>query len=210
MRRIKITLNNDGLSLEAVLELPDQPGKYPGVVLCHPDPRYGGSMSNNVLLAVSHGLAKAGIAGLRFNFRGVARSQGFFGGGVPEQSDARTALDFLARHEEVNPDRIGIMGYSFGGRVALPVGCADSVVKAIAGVSPVIPAGVLRDCVKPKLIICGSEDDMIPCAEILHEAVDMPEPKNIEVLPGVDHFWWCCEEEMARIVVNFFVNVLAG
>ncbi|MDD3654564.1 MAG: alpha/beta hydrolase [Desulfotomaculaceae bacterium] len=210
MRRLNTTLNNDGLLLEACLELPEAPGRYPGVVLCHPDPRYGGSMSNNVVMAVSDALTRAGIASLRFNFRGVGRSQGSFGGGVPEQGDARTALDFLIHHDEINTTRLGILGYSFGGRVALPVGSTDRAIRAIAGISPVIPAGVLRECVKPKLIICGEADDMVPCTEILREAADMPQPKIIEVLPGVDHFWWGSEEKMADIVVNFFVGALAG
>ncbi|MDD4169277.1 MAG: dienelactone hydrolase family protein [Desulfotomaculaceae bacterium] len=209
-RRINTILNNHGLLLEACLELPDLPGRYPGVVLCHPDPRYGGSMDNNIIMAVSQELTQVGIAGLSFNFRGVGRSQGSFGGGIPEQSDARAALDFLSRHEEINPARIGIMGYSFGGRVALPVGSTDNIVKAIAGVSPVIPAGALRVCTKPKLIICGAEDDVIPASNVLREAEDMPQPKIIEVLPGIDHFWWGGEEELAGIVAGFFADSLAG
>lgn len=167
-------------------------------------------MDNNIIMAVSQALTQVGIVGLRFNFRGVGRSQGSFGGGIPEQSDARAALDFLSRHEEINPARIGIMGYSFGGRVALPVGSTDNIVKAIAGVSPVIPAGVLRVCIKPKLIISGAEDDVIPAANVLREAEDMPQPKIIEVLPGVDHFWWGGEEELAGIVAGFFADSLAG
>jgi len=189
--------------------MPDMPGgPCPGVVLCHPDPRYGGSMSNNIIMAVSWALTGKGIAGLRFNFRGVGRSQGFFGGGVPEQDDARAALSFLVQQEEIDSGRIGIMGYSFGAKVALPVGGDSGAVKAIAGVSPVITQAVLTDCAKPKLIVCGAEDDLVSPFQVLQEAANMAEPKTVEVIPGVDHFWWGHEEKVAEMVAEFFVDVL--
>jgi len=209
MRKIKTTLNNNGLLLEACLDLPDMlDSPCPGVVLCHPDPRYGGNMDNNIIMAVSWALTGKGIAGMRFNSRGVGRSRGFFGGGVPEQDDARAALSFLVQQEEVDSGRVGIMGYSFGGKVALPVGGSSSAIKAIAGVSPVIPPGVLADCAKPKLIVCGSEDDVVSPFLVLQEAANMAEPKTVEVIPGVDHFWWGYEEKVAEMVAEFFVNAL--
>ncbi|OPY57928.1 MAG: Alpha/beta hydrolase family protein [Pelotomaculum sp. PtaU1.Bin035] len=208
MRRVETIINNDTISLEACLDLPDLKGCYPGVVLCHPHPLYGGNMNNNVILAVSRALTREGAASLRFNFRGVGRSQGSFGGGVLEQDDARAALSYLVKHEEINPARVGIMGYSFGGVVALPVGGGSSAVKAIAGVSPVITTGVLKDCVKPKLIICGAEDNIVPSSLVLRGTADMAEPKIVEVIPGVDHFWWGCEKEAADMVADFFVRIL--
>jgi len=201
-------LNNGGLILEACLDLPDLPGVCPGVVLCHPHPLYGGNMDNNVILAVSRALTRNGIAGLRFNFRGVGCSQGSYGGGVPEQEDAQVALAYLVQREEVDPARVGIMGYSFGGMVALPVGGRSDVVKAIAGVSPVIPAGVLRDSAKPKLIVCGSEDDVVPSSLVLQEASNMADPKTVEVVPGADHFWWGNEETVSNMVADFFLETL--
>jgi len=201
-------LNNGGLLLEACLDLPDLPGACPGVVLCHPHPLYGGNMDNNVILAVSRALTRKGIAGLRFNFRGVGRSQGSFGGGVPEQEDAEAALAYLVEREEIDPARVGIMGYSFGGMVALPVGGRNNAVKAIAGVSPVIPAGVLKDSKKPKLIVCGSEDDVVPSSLVLQGAAGMASPKRVEVVPGVNHFWWGDEETVSDMVADFFLETL--
>ncbi|MQL51043.1 hypothetical protein GFC01_01910 [Desulfofundulus thermobenzoicus] len=73
MRKIQIDLPGSGLVLEAFLDLPAVPGPFPGVVLCHPHPLYGGNMNNNVILAVSQALTSNGIASLRFNFRGVGQ-----------------------------------------------------------------------------------------------------------------------------------------
>ncbi len=207
MRVIKTTFYNSGLSLEARLDLPDVPGRRPGVVLCHPHPLYGGNMDNNVIMAVSRALAGFGIASLRFNFRGVGLSQGSFADGVGEQDDAESALAYLALREEINPERIGIMGYSFGGMVAMAAGGRSSVARAVAAVSPVVP---LRDCPKPKLIVTGGSDSIIPASAVLLETGGMALPKKIEVIAGADHFWWGCEDEAANRVAAFFKEALGG
>lgn len=205
---MRVSLISGGLSLEASLDLPGHPGPYPGVVLCHPHPLYGGNMDNNVILAVGRALAGAGIASLRFNFRGVGRSRGSFDNGVGEREDARSALDFLAGHEEIKPGCIGVMGYSFGGMVALAVAGMDSAAKAVAAVSPVVQSGALRECEKPKFIVCGAEDSIIPPASVLQAAAGMAEPKRVEVVPGADHFWWGREDEIAGRVAEFFKESL--
>lgn len=209
MRTSKITIMNNGLSLEACLDLPAITGRCPGVVLCHPHPLYGGNMDNNVILAVSRTLAASGIAGLRFNFRGVGLSEGSFDSGLGEQDDAMSALSFLLQHGEIDTDRVGIMGYSFGGMVALEVGGRAASVMAIAAVSPVISPGSLKNCPKPKYVICGSGDDIIPVSTIRSGVDGMAEPKSLEVISGVDHFWKGRREEAAEKVAWFFRQHMA-
>lgn len=212
MKKMKTTFDSNGLLLEACLDMPENVAEpCAGVVLCHPNPRYGGDMHNSIIMAVSWALNTRGIACLRYNSRGVGRSQGFFGGGGPEQEDALAAVSFLAEQKVVDAGRVGIMGYSFGGEIALPTGGKSDYVRAIAGVSPVIrpDAGVLTDCLKPKLIICGEADDMISAAQIIQETAKMSEPKTIKTFPGVDHFWWGYEEEVAELVAEFFAEALS-
>ncbi|MEW6275118.1 MAG: alpha/beta fold hydrolase [Bacillota bacterium] len=205
---IEFVVKGVDLVLEAHLDLPDAPGPYPGVVLCHPHPLYGGDMDNNVIRAVARELNGRGMAALRFNFRGVGKSRGSFAGGSGEQDDAEAAVLALAGRAEIDPHRIGIAGYSFGGMVALATGERSGPVKAIAAVSPVIPPGVLRDCPKPKFFVCGAEDELIPSATVLRETAGMAEPKTVLVIPGADHFWWGCEEKAADPVANFFAERL--
>ena len=76
MRQSAVSFITKGLTLEGIIALPDGEGPFPGVVMCHPHPLMGGNMDNNVVVAVTFGLADAGIASLRFNFRGVGNSQG--------------------------------------------------------------------------------------------------------------------------------------
>lgn len=210
MRSSKVTVFNNGLSLEACLDLPViANGRYPGVVLCHPHPLYGGNMDNSVVLAVSEALVAFGIAGLRFNFRGVGHSGGSFDSGIGEQDDAMSAISFLLQCGEIDTSRIGIMGYSFGGMVALEVGGRAGDIRAMAAVSPVINPGALKNCQKPKYIVSGSEDDLVPLASIRSGVAEMAEPKRLEVVSGADHFWWGYLDEMALKVAGFFREQLA-
>ncbi len=208
MQGVIVSVKSAGLALEARLELTDALRPCAGVVLCHPHPLYGGDMDNNIIAAVSRALVRRGMASLRFNFRGVGRSQGRFAGGVGEQEDAEAALSFLAEQAEIDPSRLGIMGYSFGGMVALAVAARSSLAKAVATVSPVIPDDLSEEYVKPKLIVCGAEDALLPPALILPKAAVLEEPKRVKIVPGADHFWRGREEEAADLVADFFAEFL--
>src|ERR1051325_91697 len=130
--------------LEGVLALPESTGPFPGVVVCHPHPQMGGSMWNNVVEGGCEGLAAAGIATLRFNFRGVGKSGGAHTGEPGEVEDARGALTYLAAQPEIDRQGQGMAGYSFAARSPLRVAETDRVTKGIAIVSGIVrePAGL--------------------------------------------------------------------
>ncbi|MEI6185675.1 MAG: alpha/beta fold hydrolase [Dehalococcoidia bacterium] len=181
------------------------------VVVCHPHPLHGGSMHNNVTYAIADALVKSGIAALLFNFRGVGRSQGSYGGGTVEQEDVKAALDWLGAGKGVDAGRLGLAGYSFGAGVAFPVGCRDALVKAMALVSPYFespPLSLLKGCLKPKLILGGSEDDMVPAQDVETYGREAAEPKKCEIIKGADHFWGGYERPMAEKVAGFFKDIL--
>ena len=83
-----ITFESDGLNLEGILYLPQETGRFPGVVICHPHPRYGGDMDNVIVATMARALCEVGIAALRFNFRGVGMSEGEFDRHHGEINDA--------------------------------------------------------------------------------------------------------------------------
>src|SRR6478736_1897153 len=116
--------------LEAILKESAQP--FAAVVVCHPHPQGGGTMDNNVVYRVAKALYQAGASVLRFNFRGVGRSTGSYGGGVAEEEDARAALDFLEQRAPGVP--LWMAGFSFGARVGLTVGARDDRVRKLLGV----------------------------------------------------------------------------
>ena len=71
---------DDGEEIEALWDLPLDPRGT--VVLCHPDPEAGGTMSAPLMVGITRHLVAAGLAVLRFNFRGVGSSTGHHGAGV--------------------------------------------------------------------------------------------------------------------------------
>jgi len=183
----------------------------PAVSVCHPHSLYGGSMHNNVTYAIADALVKSGIAALLFNFRGVGRSQGSYGGGIAEQEDVVAALDWLETGNNVDAGRLGLAGYSFGAGVAYPVGCRDARVRAMALVSPYFensPLSLLKGCLKPKIILGGSEDDMVPAQDVEAYGREAVEPKKYEIINGPDHFWGGYERPMAEKVAGFFKDNL--
>src|SRR5579862_2867810 len=98
--------------LEAIVREPPEP--VAAAVVCHPHPRGGGTMNNNVVYRLAKALVEGGVATLRFNFRGVGASTGTYDEGRGEEDDARAALAFLrARHPAVP---LWIAGFSFGAR----------------------------------------------------------------------------------------------
>src|SRR5579863_8869759 len=93
-------------------------------VVCHPHPLYSGTMHNKVVFQAAKSLHKCGAAVLRFNFRGVGKSEGTYDHGQGEQGDVRAAIDYLAAELPGLP--ILVAGFSFGSSVGLRVGCGDA------------------------------------------------------------------------------------
>lgn len=209
-RRVKFPCGD--IQLEGILHVPQGEGPFPGVVVCHPHPLYGGDMDNNVVWVVSEALARASVIALRFNFRGVGDSQGHFDQGIGEQGDIKAAISLLSFLEMVDRNRIGLCGYSFGAGLAFSVAPADERVQAVAAISlPVSNSGAqIRNYARPKFIICGSRDMLTPSVDAERLAAELAEPKKIETISGADHFWLGYEQGMAEAVTDFFVEALSS
>jgi alpha/beta superfamily hydrolase len=204
-----ITFTSESLTLEGVLhQSPSVP--FPAAVVCHPHPLFGGDMNNSVVVAVCQALAEAGIASLRFNYRGVGRSEGKYGDGLGERTDAVAALAYLHRLADVDQDKVGIVGYSFGATVALTA--ADEEVAAAAAIStPSFSQGIPALAIRcPALLISGEQDEVAPSASLAALARTIGPQCQATVVPGADHFWWGYEEELAELVAQFFRRCLVG
>jgi len=206
LKRLHISFPSGELTLEGVWHFPDSNGPLPAVIVCHPHPLYGGSMSANVVFYICQALAEAKIAAIRFNFRGVGKSGGRFGRGQAEQDDVRAALALVLSTDNIDPQRIGLAGYSFGGGVAAAVAVREERIKMLALVSPALldSGEPLKGYNRPKFIIIGENDDVIAQQELRALFETIPEPKQLEVIPGADHFWEGFVDEMAEKVTGFF------
>ena len=187
--------------LEAILMNPEGAPRA-AAVLCHAHPLHGGVMHFKVLFRAAKALQAHGAAVLRFNFRGVGRSEGAHDEGRGEQDDARAALEEMARRFPGLPMLLG--GFSFGSVVAARVACGDARVKALLVMG--FPARMFGDfsylpsCRQPRLFVQGARDEFADEARIRELVEPLPEPKTLVVVPDSDHFFNGRLEEMQAAV----------
>jgi alpha/beta superfamily hydrolase len=211
MKETRVRFPSGELFLEGIVAIPEGAGPFPAVIVCHPHPLYGGSMDNNVVYSLSETLTQASLVSFKFNFRGVGESHGEFGQGIGEQEDVEAAISFISTVKAVDSKRIGLTGYSAGAGFALPIGSKDDRIKALAAISPPLSMfdfDFLKSRPKPKLLISGSRDNFTPADQFLEFCQTLSEPKECEIIEGVDHFWWDYESRLAAKVTAFFTKVL--
>ena len=203
----KIEISCGQIKLEGVFEFPEEGDERPPVALAlHPHPSYGGNMLNNVTSKLASGLLKIGISTLRFNFRGVGGSGGVHGDGVAEMDDVKAALSFIDRYVGVDSSNIILAGYSFGCWVGLKAAFLEDRPMRLVGVSPpldIYDFSFLTDEMRPKLLIAGDRDFVCSQKKFQELAENVPEPRRIVLLPGVDHFHFGAEEKVVDSVVEF-------
>jgi len=191
-----------GSSLEGRLALP--PGARRGAVVCHPHPQYGGDMDNPVVLAATQALQDAGVATLRFNFRGVGASEGRYGGGFAEADDARAAVTCL--REKLSGAVIALGGYSFGAMVALLAGHDHADVErlfAIALPATMFDATPIEQSNKPKLFLLGDRDPYCPYPAMEALVARLAGENSLVRIAGADHFLFGLEERVGADVARF-------
>jgi uncharacterized protein len=136
----------------------------PIALLLHPHPQHGGTMNNKVVYTLYHGFVRQGFSTLRFNFRGVGRSQGTFDRGEGELSDAAAALDWLQTYN-ANASACWIGGFSFGAWIGMQLLMRRPEIDGFIAVAP--PAdrfdfSFLAPCPASGLIIQGDRDQLVP------------------------------------------------
>ncbi len=169
----------------------DQPEGTPrGVaVIAHPHPLHGGTMTNKVVQTLARAFVLAGWTAVRFNFRGVGRSEGTYDEGRGELDDLLTVVRAQA------PDGpLCLSGFSFG---AFVTSHAAAQLQAQRDVQRLVLVGTAasRFSVAPvpselhlrSLVIHGELDDTVPLASVMDWA--RPQQLPVLVVPGGGHFF---------------------
>jgi uncharacterized protein len=176
------------------------------VLLCHPHPLYGGTMHSAVVVALGKVLAESGegVATLRFNYRGVGKSEGSYGEGVGETKDARAALGFM--RSRFPKATLTVCGYSFGTWVGLRAAALEGTVERVALVAPAVRIFkfVQEDATTFQgrlAIYLGDQDEFCDVAEA--EALARSLGATLRVFPGNDHFFLAGRRKLAEVVVPF-------
>ena len=170
----------------------DQPGGAPrGVaVLCHPHPQAGGTLDNKVVQTLTRAFLQLGWASVRFNFRGIGRSEGAWGEGIGEVEDALAVVHAARARPDFAGLPLALGGFSFGGYVAATA--ADRLPESgkpvrLALVGPSTEKQLVPRVPADTVVVHGESDDVVPLLATLDWA--RPQSLPVVVLPGVGHFF---------------------
>lgn len=207
----RLNLSGPAGQLEAILETPEAYSQPLGVALvCHPHPQFGGSMTNKVAHTLARTALGAGLATLRFNFRGVGASEGSFADGIGETEDAAAAYDWI--RTEQPEARIVLAGFSFGAAVALRLAARVEASQLVTIAPPLryfegsdipVPA-----C--PWLIVHGDADEVVDCADTQARLADAGFEPEHHVMAGAGHFFHGRLHELRDLVGPVLVKRWTG
>lgn len=191
----------DGVALEGELDV----GSAPTVaaVLCHPHPQYGGSMRAGIIGDLFRALPGRGIATLRFNFRGVERSEGAWDEGRAERGDVGAAVGALA--DAVGPGLpLVLVGWSFGADMALSV--RDARIAGWCAIAPPLHFATGLEAIgadpRPKHLVLGGRDDVVS-AERVSEVTAGWQATTRQEIPGATHFFVGASAEVVDAAAGF-------
>ena len=190
---------------EGRLEGRYQPGprpRAPVAILLQPHPQTS-TMNHPIVIALYNSFVRRGFATLRFNFRGVGRSQGVFDQGIGELSDAASALDWMQQfNHEASQTWVG--GYAFGAWIGMQLLMRRPEVKGFISIAP--PANMydftfLAPCPSSGIIVDGAEDEVVTGASVQRLVDKLKTQRHITIdhatIPGANHFF---EHEMVELM----------
>lgn len=181
----------------------------PIALILHPHPQFGGTMNNQVVYSLYYTFAQRGFSVLRFNFRGVGRSQGFWDGGPGELADAASALDWL---QIVKPDAKScwIAGVSFGTWIAMQLLMRRPEIDGFICVAPpsnLYDFSFLAPCPSSGLMVNGDKDRVVPSNSVAELSAKLKTQRGIKIdhefIPGANHFFENKTDELMEVVGRY-------
>lgn len=194
----RVEFKSGELALEGILSV----GGRKGAVLARPHPLLGGSMRDHVLMAMSQAFNEAGYTTLRFNFRGIGRSEGFFDNGIGEQEDLKSAVNYL---KIIGYDPVLLGGYSFGAWVSLKVSMSDEVSDVILVSPPISEMAFNFEFARVGMVIAGDSDPFCPLDSLAGYAA--ANGFRVAVVQGADHFYFGRETELMDRLKKYLEKV---
>lgn len=175
-------------------------------VLCHPHPLHEGSMNNKVIHTLSRAFHRKGIHSIRFNYRGVGKSEGLFGDSIGEIEDAKAVVAWLKK--SMPSAQWYFSGFSFGSYIAAR--CAQDLdCKQLISIAPAVhhqPYQDLSAITCPWVVIQGESDEIVPPEKVYQwfEQADQQSEGNMQLikLAGASHFFHGKLIELRTIVMD--------
>ena len=202
-KAVAIPLDGGVLALEGVF-IANRAGDD-GAVIAPPHPLHGGSMDSPVVNEIAYACEKAGIASLRFNWRGVGASAGESSADAADaDADFQSALVHL---EETVTGRVVACGYSFGAATALRLAVRHPRVDRAVLVAPppsMMDAAALASFSRPLLIVVGENDTFAPLPEVKKLVASLDHSELVTV-PDADHFFASGLSQIGRAISDWIL-----
>ena len=181
----------------------------PLALILHPEPNQGGTMNNKVVFSLYKEFVNRNFTTLRFNFRGVGRSQGTYDDGEGELADAATVMDWL-QIQNPNANHCWVAGFSFGSWISMQLMMRRPEIKGFLSLSAPTTTrdfSFLAPCPSSGIFIHGSENESVPAnnLEKLLEKISIQRGAVIkdELIQGADHYFNDHHEEMLNLVKSY-------
>ena len=188
----------------------------PLAVVLHPHPLHGGTMNNRIVYDIYHMFVKRGFSVLRFNFRGVGRSQESFDHGQGELRDAAAALDWMQLYNP-NAKGVWVAGISFGAWIGMQLLMRRPEIQGF--ISAALPANLydfsfLAPCPSSGLIVNGDRDTLVTVESVEKLVEKLKQQRGLEmgleILPGADHFFTGCLDKLNETIEDYLDMRLAA
>ena len=192
----KIMIPGPEGDLQAITTCPEHADNHKGnvTIVCHPHSLMGGTMNNKVVHTVARARRDLGHRVVRFNFRGVEKSEGAYAEGIGEQADLLAVIDWV-RSQRPNDD-IHLAGFSFGAFVPAStcqqaVGRGDPICDLLLIAPAVVnyPFDTLLQFPSPLTMIYGDADEVVDSNEIRAWGEKVESQKSIHCLNDAGHFF---------------------
>ena len=196
------------LLLEGMLHTPADAELAPIIILCHPQPA-SSDMNDTLNFALARRLAKTGMFALRFNFRGVGKSQGQQTDGRLEPLDLAGAIDYALSQPGGNPAKICVIGHGFGAYITFLYAPFDTRIRTVVSISlPLFRAesGFPKPFARPKLFITGEFDEICPLYKLEPFVEQLKGPKGIKVIIGARYLMRGYEDATVTTILKYVKN----
>ncbi len=193
------------LRIEGIAHVPAGAKHAPVVILCHPQPA-SSDMRDSLTVLLARRLADAGMIALRFNFRGVGKSQGQQSDGRMEPLDLAGAIDYALAQPGADASKVCVVGHAFGAYIALIYAQFDPRIRTVVAISlPIyrVLGGLPRAFERPKLFVTGEFDEICPLFKLEPFVEQLKGPKGIKVIVGARHLMRDYEEAALATIMKY-------
>jgi len=181
----------------------------PLALILHPEPNKGGTMNNSVVFSLYKEFIDRNFSTLRFNFRGVGKSQGKYDHGEGELADAATAMDWI-QIQNPNASHCWVAGFSFGSWIGMQLMMRRPEIKGFISLSAPTTSkdfSFLAPCPSSGIFIHGDKDEELPYKTLpkILEKISIQKGAKIKekVINNSDRFFSSHHKEMINAVKEY-------